>query len=82
MYTLPYYFSDTRYSPLTRLPLLIAFRIACLFTPKYSPAWVKVGKSITSLVWVFKSETDTPSRSVVLAFMLAKASGERGLFFL
>lgn len=66
----------------TKLPLLIALRTACLFTPKYSPASVNVSNFNFSLVWVFKSVTPSPYRSVVLAFILTKASGERGLFFL
>ena len=59
---------------------MIAFRIACLFIPKYSAALVKVGNSNVSLVLIFKSVTGTPSRSVVLAVILAKASGVSGLF--
>ena len=50
--------------------------------PKYWPASVWLVNSFTSLVWVFKTKTATPSRSIVLAFILAKASGVKGLFFL
>jgi len=51
-------------------------------TPKNSPASVWFVNSFTSFVWVFKTETDTPSRAIVLALILAKASGVKGLFSL
>lgn len=59
---------------------MIAFLTACLLIPKYSPASVKVEKSNVSLVLIFKSLTGLPSRSLVLALILA--SGDKGLFFL
>ncbi len=62
--------------------LLIALYIACLVTPKNLPASVWFVNSFTSLVWVFKTDTNIPSRAVVLDFILFKASGVKGLFFL
>ena len=39
-------------------------------------------KCFNSLVLLFKTDTETPTRTRVLAFILAKASGVNGLSFL
>ena len=70
------------YTPLTIEPLLIALYTACLDIPKNTPASVWFVKDFISFVSVFKTETATPSRRVVLTTEFSKASSDKGFLFL